>query len=333
MGAGAAALGACDTGDRTDRATAGPAVHIVWTNTATGVPADGAIELRFDRLLLPSSVSRQSVSLRTAGNAAVEPVPVVVYDPVLRAVRLENPNADGAPWLTPNVPYKVVLGLPVADASEAFVLRSIDGAAVDPAAPIAGSSLKVPEVAFSTTAPSFAARRPDISFCRDVASVFDKYCTSCHGAAARPYEALLLDTPAGLVRTAFGHVAEETNRGARAGTPEAPGAIFGEGMPIVDPGSPGNSSLVYKMLLLAEGDHAGFACAGRGDPTVVTDGGAFLPDDERARLANLMLGQPMPPLPPYPTLDDVERVSQWIVQGAPVAACGACTPAADAGAD
>src|SRR5262249_51565143 len=97
-------LGACDTGDRTDQITAGPFITVVSTNTINGLPADGAIELTFNRLLLPSAVTRQTISLRTAGNMLVDPPPVIVYDPVLLKVRIQNANASGGTWLMPGQP-------------------------------------------------------------------------------------------------------------------------------------------------------------------------------------------------------------------------------------
>lgn len=301
-------------------------VQMVSTNTNSGVPADGIIELTFNRLLLPASVSRQSISLRTAGNALVES-PIIVYDPVLLKVRIQNPNPAGGTWLMAGQPYKVVLGLPVADTSDQFVLRAIDGAQVDPKS--------TTEIAFMATNATFQRHKPDIEFCRDVYSTFGKYCTSiCHTASVRPYEALLLDTPEGIIRTALGHVSQQANTGPRAGTPGAPGRVFGVDMPLIDPGNPGNSYLVYKMLLLSQSKPESYSCLTYAPPNLLLDGGgSWLAPKERDRLADLMTGQMMPPIPPYPTVDDVERVSEWIAQGAHLETCLACFPAPDAGPD
>src|SRR5581483_4492162 len=145
-----------------------------------------------------------------------------------------------------------------------------------------------------------------------------------------------LDTADGIIHTALGHVSQQSNTGARAGTPSAPGRDFGIDMPIIDPGNPGNSYLVYKMLLLSEGDNKpeSYQCLTYDSPNVLLpEGGARLPNDERSRLANLMTGQKMPPISPFPTVDDVERISEWIAQGAHLDTCLACFPAPDAGPD
>jgi hypothetical protein len=316
----------CDLGDRTDQPLVGPMVQV--TNLPLmPVPADGVIELKFNSLLLPASVTRQAISLRKAGGDLVES-PIIIYDPVLLTVRIQNPNPAGGTWLMAGQPYKVVLGLPVADGSEQFVLRGIDGAQVDPKS--------ATEIPFMATAATFQRHKPDIEFCRDVYSTFGKYCTSgCHQVSSqRPYEALLLDTPEGIIHTALGHVAQEANTGARVGTPGPAGRVFGIDMPIIDPGNPGNSYLVYKMMLLTQSKPETYNCLGYDKPNLLMDGGdLWLEPQQHSLLSNLMTGQMMPPTVPFPTTDDVERVSEWIAQGAHLETCLACFPAADAGPD
>lgn len=299
-------------------------VAVISTNTISGMPADGVIEIKFNRLLLPASVTRQTISLRKAGGELVES-PTVIYDPVLQTVRISNPNPAGGTWLMPGQPYKIVLGRPAPEVGEQFVLRAIDGAQVDP--------MSATEIPFMATNPTFQRRKPDIEFCRDVYSTFGKYCTSgCHTAAVRPYEALLLDTSEGIIHTALGHVAQQSNTGARAGAPVAPGRVFGIDMPIIDPGNPGNSYIIYKMMLLSQSKPEQYNCLGLDKPNFLLDGGdIWLASDERNRLSNLMTGQMMPPISPFPTTDDVERVSEWIAQGAHLETCLACYPAPDAG--
>lgn len=301
-------------------------LQVVSTNTLSGLPADGVIEIKFNRLLLPASVTRQTISLRKAGGDLVES-PTILYDPVLQTVRIANPNPAGGPWLMPGQPYKVVLGQQLPDVSDQFVLHAIDGALLDPKSPT--------EIAFVATAATFQRRKPDIEFCRDVYSTFGKYCTAgCHevSTAFRPYEALLLDTSEGIIHTALGHVSQQANTGSRAGSPVAPGSVFGIDMPIIDPGNPGNSYLVYKMLLLSQSKPEQYTCLGNDKPNLLLDGGdMWLASDERQRLANLMTGQMMPPISPFPTTDDVERVSEWIAQGAHLESCKACYPTPDAG--
>ena len=101
---------ACDAGKRDDQKTVGPAILVVGTNVdATHpMPVDGAIQVAFDRYLLPSTVNRSSFVLRDGANKLVAPdlLPVVVYDPITRTVTLLPPKQ---PWLTEGQPYKLVL--------------------------------------------------------------------------------------------------------------------------------------------------------------------------------------------------------------------------------
>jgi hypothetical protein len=159
-----------------------------------------------------------------------------------------------------------------------------------------------------------------------------------------------------------GRVSQESNTGPRAAAQppnQPPVPVFGVDMPILDPGTgpstagdPGNSWLLYKVLMAPPGPQ----------PTVkqpkFCDGGAPVPptmgpmhmvawqplsDAERAVLSNLVPGREMPfpddpsaPLGPSPsfslTLDEMELLSRWIGQpramGAPLVpqTCSACVP-------
>ena len=48
------------------------------------MPADGAIQIAFDRYLLPATVNRQSMGIVDGARMALAPelAPVVVYDPI-----------------------------------------------------------------------------------------------------------------------------------------------------------------------------------------------------------------------------------------------------------
>lgn len=296
---------------------------VVATNFEGGsLRADGVIEIKFNRLLLPSSVTRQSVTLTNAAGQ-IQTNPAITYDPVLQVVRIASPSGPGA-WLTPNQPYKVTIGLPLPDGSNLFALRAIDGAQFDP------NSKR--EFAFIASPPTFISPRPTLDFCADVYATFQKYCTSgCHGADVKPYESLLLDTAEGILRTARGHLSQQANTGASSRNPDPAAKVFGIDMPIIDPGNPGNSYLIYKMLLLSESKPVASSCFGYKPNNPILDGGSFLPAEERTRLSNLMTGQMMPPLSPFPTVDEIERISEWIAQGAQVEPCLACVPPPDAG--
>lgn len=297
------------------------------------MPADGTIELVFDRLLNPASVTRQTISLRDAFGRGVDS-PIVTYDPALRLVRISNPNPQGGAWLLPDQPYEIVLGVP-SDAGETFVLRAIDGAQLDM------SITSRRQLAFLTKAATLQSRRTTLEFCRDVYPTFVKYCAAgCHasGQAHGPAAGLVLDTSEGVWRTAIGQVAKQANTGARAGIPGPPPAVFGVDVALVDPGSPGTSWLLYKMMMQPEHRPLGWTCAGQRPPAqLVTDVKAEdLPPKERARLSDLMTGQSMPPPGSLitPSLDEIERVSEWIAQGARMEACSGCAHAVgDAGAN
>ena len=310
--------------------------------------ADGTIQLAFDRLLLPLTINRQSVGLREANGDNVTS-PVMTYDPVTRVLTLEKP-VDGT-WLAPGQAYKIVLGVPSGD-EDSGGLRAIDRATFDPSLP---ASTRV--IGFVTCpasgcvadggAPRLASR---VRFCNDVFPIFTEHCSAgiCHGAPEQgnaPAAGLLLSTSLGVAKTAIGRVAQGANTGAASGRAESPGHLFGVDMPIIAPGSPANSWLMYKMLLsVPRADDAGLPAVrkrcfpNRDKPNPPSDpfGGnppssapfLRLDDAERARLSDLVLGNAMPYPSPDNTISfaELERVRVWIEQGAEVDDCGACEP-------
>jgi hypothetical protein len=134
-------------------------------------------------------------------------------------------------------------------------------------------------------------------------------------------------------------VAEGANTGPRA-TSAPPGLLFGEDMPVIDPGSgpplagdPSNSWMLYKMLLApppACSSTPGAAPCDAGAPTPPATTHVVpwqpLSDAERATLSNYVAGREMPypvdpsaPLGSDPaplTLQELENVSFWIARGA-----------------
>ncbi len=184
----------------------------------------------------PLTVTRQSVALRDEFNQA--PVnPTVSYDPVRRVVTLSNPS-DGKPWLVAGLAYKVYVT--AAQVAGDGALRAIDGSGVS----------KTLVIGFLAAPPKGLAKPAPVSFCRDVFPILNG-CRGCHGApsAGEPVTAwagLVLETEAGIEATAKRRVSQQTNTGARpVGAP--PGPLFGVDMPIIDPGNPGNSFLLYKL--------------------------------------------------------------------------------------
>jgi hypothetical protein len=343
---------ACDQGHQDDQAVAGAPIHITDANILGGktIPPDGRIEIAFDRLLMPSSVTRQTFILSDKRGSGF--TPEVSYDPVARVVTLTPDRAFEDMQF-----YVLRIATPQSSA-DVNGLRAIDGATLD-------LSAQAP-ITFEAVAATDGGTQPQppvVDFCRDIEPLFSN-CSgaSCHTSAAKAAEGLVLDSPQDIAATAVGRVAQESNTGPRS-APQPPNQppipVFGVDMPILDPGTgpstagdPANSWLVYKLLMAVPG----------GQPNVkqpaLCDGGAPAPpamgpmhmvmwqplsDAERATLSNLVPGREMPypddpsaPLSPQVaralTLDEMQLVSRWIAQpramGAPLVpqTCPVCIP-------
>jgi hypothetical protein len=240
--------------------------------------------------------------------------------------------------LLPDQSYRITIAAP-GDGGDPNGLRAIDGALLDPTqgGVCAASSLPDCVVEFPVKAgPAYtgvdACSNPTpIDFCKDVYHLIagttsaPGACTGsgCH-TGSDAAAGLALNTTAGIRATAINRVAQGSNTGARAGT-HAVARPFGVDMPIVDPASaPGDSWLIYKLLLAPP--------AGGAPPTQRLGAPwSVLSDDERTTLADWIPGREMP----YPkdpsapagttgqalTADQMETISLWILQGAPVPDC------------
>lgn len=236
-------------------------------------------------------------------------------------------------------------------------LRAMDGATLDPA----GAPYVLGFQAIAGTPDGGAPPAPlqgDASFCRDVMPIFRAKCAggACHHAVTGtsvPAAGLLLETTLGVKNTAIGNptpiVARGSNTGPRTAT-EPLKLAFGVDMPIIDPKDPGNSWLMYKVLLAQPRpvdqalDASTPACFAKPAERLVDP--ASLPmqplaDDERRRLGEFIFGRPMPFPQNLPdnvqstegdpqalplTFDDLERIRVWIAQGANTdETCNACT--------
>ncbi|HEX7600197.1 MAG TPA: hypothetical protein VF316_01285 [Polyangiaceae bacterium] len=289
------------------------------------LPIDGVIELSFDRFLNPSTVTRQSVSLRDEFNQA--PItPVVAYDPVRRVVTVANPSTDGKPWLLPGQPYKLILPIP-AKVSD-FGLRAIDDAGLE------GKGAVV--IGFYTTPAT--GRQPDstVAFCTDVLPILAS-CGSCHLApdAGAPISApagLVLDTGEGIA-FARSRVANASNTGPRSGAGRPAGNFFPVDMPLIDPGNPGNSFLLYKLLLTPPPSDGRPEKSCTPSPYLLpeTNVASGLADGERSRLGDYVLGLPMPASGAGLDETQLERLRLWIAQGANVESCPATPSPPDCG--
>lgn len=349
-GAAVAAVASCDTGKRHDQQTLGPAIRIVGVNVGDGrpMPADGAIQVAFDRYLLPATVNRQSIVVVDGANQPLAPdlAPIVLYDPIARTVTLAPPKQ---PWLTEGQPYKLIIGIPEGDQDTGGV-RAIDRATLFPE--------QKRDFAFFVGPKANVAIEPAVSFCRDVLPVFIAKCSSstCHGSGDRAAASLVLDTSGGVGATALNRVAQGSNRGPRSGQVTTSERLFGVDMPIIDPGNPGNSWLLYKVELprlpLPPQVTPRYACTnGLLEPQVSF---AFTPlapnaqrsadEIERTILSDYILGREMPFPVPSPggyedlplTFEEREKVRLWIQglpKGSSVPECGGCgiIPEADGG--
>lgn len=336
--ASAASAFACDAGSRANEDDRRAAIRIVDANVGPDrpLPADGAIQVAFDRYLLPSTVTRQAVTVVTAEGEPLPTsrVPVVTYDPVARTVTLVPTRPD---WLDVGTLYRLALSIPEGD-TDAFGLRAIDRATLDPA--------QDRVIEFLVTEPT--GRPYDegrVAFCRDVLPIFVARCDGgqCHGAGGGAAAGLELTTAEGLTRTALGQVARAATTSGRSASPEAEGRVFGVNMARVAPGSPGASWLLYKTELAAlSPPRTTPSCPSASSPGAAppwvpltaprVEAGA----EERAALGGYVQGAPMPypvlgPAGPHTEgLDLTEReiLRRWIAQlvpGEPLPACEACS--------
>jgi len=326
--------------------TAGPAVHLVAANVSQGgaVPSGQPIQLFFDRLLLPQSISRQTFVLTQVGGTYLEPT--IGYDPVARVVSV-TPITP----LDPCLDYELAIVSPQSS-TDPNGLRAIDGAllarpsALCSRGPMSGPldpcvitfGVKGGESCVGTPdsgAPATPAP-PTVAPCAAQA-ILAQNCGggTCHGGST-PAEGLELDTAAGILATAVGRVAQESNTGGSA-SPAPPTLLFAQDMPIVDEGNPGNSWLLYKLLLSAApspcppgtGNCAGpSACPGF--PETYSRPWSPLSAGERGILSSYVQGSAMP----YPysfapvgsggcpiyglSTQQLEVLDYWILEGAPV---------------
>lgn len=133
----------------------------------------------------------------------------------------------------------------------------------------------------------------------------------CHASRAdrRSGAAMGLDlsTPEAIFRTAIGQVAHQAQLGEHAQQAESAPARFGRAMPLIDASNPGNSYLLYKLLIAPSYAVSELAPS----------------EDELDRLrTSFVVGLPMPtagglPVPPHALV----ALSEWIAAGAPTHAC------------
>jgi hypothetical protein len=203
--------------------------------------------LRFDRFLRPDTAIRQSISLFTGDPGNLAPPPsstrpelVPEYDPLERSVRYRLPPGFN---LQPHALY--TLEIPIASDAQPFGFRAFDGAS------LAGErALRLSFMTASGPAPLEPA--PEAPGCEEILTLLGPCADSgCHESSPNvpPAMGLGLDSWQAIGATALGKPAHQTEIGATTGrTAQAP-ARFGANMPVIDPGRPDNSYLLYKLLL------------------------------------------------------------------------------------
>lgn len=310
-----------------------PLVHLQASSPEAGqqnVGTELAVRLRFDRFLMPSTVLRQSVFVTPglldpvtgespAGSYFFEPR----YDPYDRVAIFGLQK--GGRWNTEVVHTVVVLPPPEAGAVHGF--RAFDGAPLD-----------ARQVVWFTTGagPTDPANDVDdapakASWCDDVHAPVELVavrkilgrCSSvgCHGGGAPAAQMDLSDGQA-VMRTARGVLAAETAPGEQMGKTAARPAVLGPGMPRIDPGSPGNSYLMYKLLINldnypSQGDpQAADPFWERGLPPLSAPS-----QDEIDRLRNAFVWLDPMPVGGKLSVTEMRTLVVWIAAGAVTADC------------
>jgi hypothetical protein len=257
---------------------------------------------------------RQSIRLYTGARASFVTLQPF-YDTVERVV-VYRVATGGA--LLPGVLYHVELVSPREDPN-GLGFRAFDGA------PLSTKKNEVPLTWSFLTARAAPTSEPpsEPPTCFEMWSALSQSgCakSSCHVGSEAPMS-LRLDSRNGLQSTAIGHVAHEADTGPIAGRPLVDPPRFGTGMPVIDPGNPGTSYLLYKLLIGPE--NFGDVCTTKyGVPTPT--GGCPTPDDaERQRLRDWFVRlEPMPYggslVGGFETLDLLQR---YILAGAETDSC------------
>ena len=204
-----------------------------------GVQIGSSITLRFDRYLRASSAVRQSIRVYTGDPSNGVGLLRPEYDVVERVVVYRITQ-----FLEPGALYTVeVLS---SDDPSGFGFQAYDGAPLEEgAAPLKFNF-------FTQRNRDWLPQLPlePIPSCQRILDIFSNAgCTAggCHGGSI-PSAGLLLDRPESFAKTALNRAARQTEIGAQVGVPLQDPVRFGVQMPIVDPGQPANSYLMYKLL-------------------------------------------------------------------------------------
>lgn len=278
------------------------------------MPIDAAVEIRFDRYLMPASAVRQSVLIYsgTPDNALfLDPR----YDLIERVLTFRPADA----LLEPRLLYTVELA--VYDEASGFGFRAYDGA------PLAEEGSAPLTFTFRTSdAPQGASAGAERRIgCDEGLRGFAENCgsASCHGSGPRAAMGLMLDSVTALQRTAINRVAHQTEVGASAGVSLVDPPRFGVQMPVIEPGSAANSYLAYKLLRNPENFRGPERCQSA-YRVALPAGDCLAPDArERERLREWFVRlDPMPPVGGVVgSLEGLRLIVGFIDQGADVGGC------------
>lgn len=303
-----------------------------------GVPLNAVIELRFDRFLLPRTAVRQSIRVYSGSGGYLLPQPpqdgladpeeLRVYVPNEQAYVLLHPEYDplervvsyhlpaGFQWES-NRLYHVDVHLPIDEADNGF--RAIDGTAL--------SSGEVPlEFGFYTGSAAEAVPAADPApSCRDVLEIFhERSCAAsdCHAGAGAAL-GLRLASGSDLAGSAIRHVAVQTDNAPVVGQSQLDPLRFGIAMPVIWPGRPDTSYLVYKLLLGDTYGSEATACQTQYRVPLAAGGCAAPTAAQRASLSEWFgHATPMPPAPlALGDLQELRTISGWIRAGALLNEC------------
>jgi hypothetical protein len=280
------------------------------------VPTNAAIELRLDRYVRPSDGLRQAIVVYTGDRAqnlftAFEPE----YDMLERVITFKL--RTGA-LFSPRTLYTIEVVQPALNADQG--LHAFDGAPLEPAA----APLRI---SFTTWSAPPVAPAPPPSTPVDCSELLDPsagqaaiftVCAQCH-APPNPPMGLDLSSPAGLIHTAIGHVAHQTETGDSGGRTLRAPARFGVEMPIIDPGFAANSYALYKLLRNMDNfvDADGQPCTTEHRVPAPAGDCLEFARQESTRLREWFVrGDPMPPAG-HVNRQAVARLARWIAAGAP----------------
>jgi hypothetical protein len=323
---------------------------MVASNIGTNTPlaANQPIELAFDRLLLPITVTRQSFVLFDKADTSTAITFSIAYDPVARVVTMTPLQA-----LTEGHNYELDI-VSELDPESPNGLHAIDGATMDPKSP---QSVTFAVSAASATPPVTCngIAGPCMDFCNDIVPILSPTCAGsgvCHNGVLfehkSPLAAGLALTGGGsypaaqlILATAIDRLSIEASMGPLS-EPGPPSFHFPQDMPIIDTatlsdpndpgnvapkgsGDPGNSFLIYKTLMAETGSLPATATA---LPNVYSVSWSPLSGGERETLATLIPGREMPLATAVTdtvntglAVDSLERLSLWIAEGAPLSDC------------